>query len=206
VENFIIGLDLDGVCYDFDSIARYMLREWILSQGREVPERLLYPSTHWDSIRECVTEDDWYWLWTSGVAAGLFRYGNVVSGAVAGAQELAQLGQVVAITVRPVEAVHDTIVWLATMLDKAPLSGVLIHSHGQAKSQVVPTPSVYVDDAVHNALDVIENTDAPVILFDQPWNHGFEHNRVYRAHGWRDVVEAVTIISEKKEAMRHAGV
>jgi 5'(3')-deoxyribonucleotidase len=203
MDDFIIGLDLDGVCYHFDRTARYMLRQRIVSSGRIVPDDLLVPAAHWNSIRDCVTDDDWDWLWSDGVRAGLFRYGHVVGGSIEGIQALNNLGDVIVITARPKEAVHDTLVWLSTMFDKAPLSGVVIQSHGQKKSEVNPRPHVYIDDGVHNVNDILDNTKAPVILYQQPWNSGYPVNdwslagiRVYPAQDWNDVVRAVTAIKE----------
>jgi 5'(3')-deoxyribonucleotidase len=189
-KDFTIGLDLDGPCYHFDRTARYMLRKRILAYGDFATAKLLEEeSTTWNGIRDIVHPDDWAWLWTDGVKNGLFRYGHIVGGAIEGVQELSQIGDVVAITARPKQAVHDTIVWLATMFDKAPLSGLVIQSHGQRKSDVHPLPDVYVDDAAHNADDILDNTTSRVVLYDTPMNRRYPLNpRVFRALDWIDVV------------------
>jgi 5'(3')-deoxyribonucleotidase len=201
---YIIGLDIDGVCYHFERTARYMLRRKLSDEGREVPAALYEPSYSWNAIEENVSPEDWGWLWTAGVEAGLFRYGHVVGGAIEGVQALNELGDVVAITTRPKQAVHDTLVWLATMFDKAPLSGINILSHGQAKSEVRPQPNIYVDDGTHNLDDIVENTKPHVraVLFDQPWNQGYTHP--YRNHRWARAVgwaEVVRLVREAKEGV-----
>lgn len=196
--DFIIGLDLDGVCYHFDRTARYMLRRRISDRGELVPEELKHPSLHWNSIQEFVSECDWNWLWTEGVKEGLFRYGHVVGGSIEGVQALNKLGDVIAITARPKAAVHDTLVWLSTMFDRAPLAGIVIQSYGQKKSEVRPLPDVYIDDATHNAEDIVSNTTSRVVLFDAPYNTDYpERLRVTRARGWQEVVETVTKMKEE---------
>jgi hypothetical protein len=78
------------------------------------------------------------------------------------------------------------------MFDRVPLSGVVIQFNGQRKSQVFPKPHVYIDDAPHVAKDVLENTDAHVVLYDSSLNQDVEEGpRLRRAKGWRDVVDAV---------------
>jgi 5'(3')-deoxyribonucleotidase len=190
---FIIGLDLDGVCYHFDRTARYMLRRRLKAQGDFATANLLTDETAaWNGIQDVVPRSDWTWLWTDGIREGLFRYGHVVSGSIEGVQELAKIGEVVAITHRPKEAVHDTIVWLATMFDKAPLSGLVIQSHGQKKSDVRPLPAVYIDDAPHVADDILDNTASKVVLYDTAMNRHYpRHPRLFRALDWVDVVGIV---------------
>jgi len=192
VNDFLIGLDLDGVCYKWDETARYMLRQRIMAKGANPPAELFFPSQTYNSIQEIVSPGDWKWLWTGAISEGLYRYGHVVNGAIEGVRELSLLGDVVAITHRPQGAVHDTLAWLTFMFDKAPLAGVLIQSNGQDKSEAVPTPDVYVDDMPHVAEDVLLHTKSRVVLYDQPWNQGYEPgSRLIRAKDWVDVVTAV---------------
>lgn len=191
-----IGLDLDGVCYQFDSIARYMARRHMEEQGLIPPPALYAPSKNWGWIKACVPKETWRWLWTDAVHHGLFRYGHVVEGAIKGAQELTELGTVVAITARPQDAVHDTLAWLTLMFDRSPLAGIVIQSDGQKKSGVSPRPDVYIDDGPHNFDDLLYNTSSYVVQYVQPWNADYktsiEHaHRLIPATNWREVVEAV---------------
>lgn len=191
---FTIGLDCDGVCYAWEKTARYMLRGLLRSQGRDIPHELTVPSTHWDSVPESVTAEDWKWMWSEGVRNGLFRYGHCYPGAIEGAQALTELGDVMLITSRPKQAVHDTAAWIGFQFDKVPLAGIHILSHSEPKSQVSPAPNLFIDDAVHNLDDLLPNTKdhVRVILFDQPWNQGYEHELSHkwkRASGWPEAVE-----------------
>jgi hypothetical protein len=199
VDDFVIGLDLDGVCYHFDRTARYMLRRRIKERGDLVPERLNMVAEYWDWYRPVIREDDWEWLWDGAIKEGLYRYGHIVGGAIEGVQALNKLGDVVVITSRPKAAVHDTLVWLTTMFDKAPLAGLHILSQHQLKSSVRPLPNVFIDDADHNIQDIVKNTPKTVgvVIFDQPWNRGALHGtRIRRAYGW---AETVTLVEARKD-------
>jgi hypothetical protein len=195
---FVIGLDIDGVCYHWDRTARYMCRRWHTDRGLEVPEALFTDSTEWGTIEKAVPGECWDYLWSTATEDGLFRYGHVVGGAIEGVQALNKMGSVIAITSRPKNAVHDTMVWLSAMFDKAPLSGIVIQSFGQKKSEgIAPRPNIFIDDAMHNIDDLVENTKSfqRAVLFDRPWNQGYDHphlnSKWRRAVGWDQVVELV---------------
>jgi 5'(3')-deoxyribonucleotidase len=199
--NFTIGLDIDGVVYQWDKTARYMLRRRITERGDKVPEKLYHESDSWGTIEETTSCQDWRWLWNEAIDEGLYRYGHVVTGAIEGVRELSKLGNVVAITSRPSAAVHDTLVWLATFFDKSPLSGLVIQSNGQQKSEVIPRPNVLIDDGIHNVIDVTSNTnDMHAILFvnsaNADWRPTANLNRHWRAEGWPQTVKAVKMVKE----------
>jgi 5'(3')-deoxyribonucleotidase len=194
--DYTIGLDLDGCVYQWDKTARYMLRRRMEDRGEQPTDALYHASTSWDYIEENVSKEDWEWLWSSGTRQGLYRYGHVVSGAIEGVQGLANIGDVVVITARPKDAVNDTLTWLGTFFDKASLSGIVIQSNGQKKSQVEPVPDVYIDDGAHNLDDVLLNTDSLAIQFVQPWNAEYSPSlkaldRWHPALGWRNTVAVV---------------
>lgn len=199
---FLIGLDLDGVCYNFEKTARYMIRKRMESRGETPAPEMHQVSQNWDWISSHCPPEDWAWLWNEGAKHGLFRYGHAVHGAIDGVVELAKLGDIIAITARPKAAVHDTLAWLAMMFDQSPLAGVVIQSHDQKKSAVDPVPDVYIDDGVHNYADILENTNSWMIQFQQPWNNSYfvpfkYANRFLRAKGWAQTVECVKYTKNK---------
>jgi len=194
-----IGVDCDGVLYHWERTARYMLRRKLRREGRRPNPALDVPSDRWDYIRDVVEPEDWRWLWNKGVAEGLFRYGHVVGGSLEGMARLHAFGDLVIVTSRPAHAVKDTLAWLSLMTDKVDLRGIHILSDGQPKSTIVDLEGLdlLVDDGPHNAVDVAENTEASVILLDQPWNRandydGFRiedaYDEVERAFDWEGVV------------------
>lgn len=174
---YTIALDCDGVLYAWEKTARYMLRRKYALEGREIPPALYQPSAHWDAILGIVPTEDWKWLWSEGITQGLFRYGHGEPGFIEGAQALAELGDVILVTSRPKSATNDTLAWAHLMLNKVPLAGIRILSHSEPKSTVDPAPNLFIDDAIHNVDDIVDNTRSHVraILFDQPWNQGYEH-------------------------------
>lgn len=193
---FRIGVDCDGVLYHWDRTARYMLRRRLADSRRRIPPELHRPSTDWDMIQNVVEDQDWRWLWTEGVRLGLFRYGHVVGGSLEGLTALARLGDVIVVTSRLPGATKDTLAWLSLMTDKIELQGIYILSHGQPKSTVQPPLDVLVDDGLHNAEDMVQNTKTQVVLFNQPWNASRRiedeyPDQVTRAYGWDDVVRIV---------------
>jgi 5'(3')-deoxyribonucleotidase len=195
-----IGLDLDGVCYEWSATAQYMIRERMVARGAVPPAELWETPKYWDWIENYTPAEDWAWLWSRGIEEGLYRYGHCVKGAIGGAQAISKLGDTTIITARPKAAVHDTMAWLELMFNRVPLAGVVIQSDGQKKSEV--ECDVYIDDAKHNLEDLLDNTDAMVIQFVQPWNEDFEPrsllqtSRLFRAYNWREVVTYVKNLKE----------
>jgi 5'(3')-deoxyribonucleotidase len=196
-----IGLDLDGVCYQWSATAQYMLRERMLARGETPPVELFQEPEYWDWIEDYTSPEDWSWLWSGAIEEGLYRYGHVVKGAIEGAQAISKLGETTVITARPKAAVHDTMAWLELMFNRVPLAGVVIQSDGQKKSEV-PGIDVYIDDAKHNLEELLDNTEAAVIQFVQPWNEDFEPRdtfsatRLFRAYNWREVVTQIEWLKE----------
>jgi 5'(3')-deoxyribonucleotidase len=185
-----IGLDLDGVCYQWEKTARYMLRQRIVGRGDVCPGPLLVESLHWDHIQENVEKRDWEWLWDEGVKQGLFRYGHVVSGSIEGTTQLAALGDVFIVTARPKAAYGDTLAWLAFMFDKVPIAGVHFTS-----DKLSANADIYVDDHLDNVQSLLGNNKA-CVLFDRAWNRrqvlmDDEPPFFERAATWRGVVDAV---------------
>ncbi len=193
-----IGVDCDGVLYHWERTARYMIRREMNEIGDPIPDELYRSSTHWDMIKNVIEPYYWTWLWTDAVRHGLFRYGHVIGGSLEGMRALDSLGKIFIVTSRPPAAVKDTIAWLSLMTDKVDLSGIHILTDGQNKSSIMDLEAldVLIDDGLHNIDDVALN-DHAAIIFDQPWNQikledQFDH--VYRAYGWREVVETVAMM------------
>lgn len=173
-----VAVDLDGVCYEFERTARYMLREYRGAIG------LIHESEHWDWIKHRTSDADWRWLWSDGVQLGLFRYGHCVAGSIIGLMRLSQSHELLAVTHRPQTAVPDTLAWLA--YNKVPWSAVHILSDGEPKSGI--SADILIDDKAENVLDWAEDGRG-AILFDQPWNCSLAASpRIQRVFGWKGVM------------------
>lgn len=165
-------LDADGVMYEWDRTARYMLREVLPnSPYADRAHPLFEESKHWNWVQEHIEPKHWRWLWKEGVALGLFRHGHLYPGTVKAVRKLATLGELTLITSRPKTAVGDTLAWAA--YNQFPISDIRILSSGEKKSSVRPHCDIYLDDRVENVLDLAGNTDAVVCLWRRPWNSYF---------------------------------
>lgn len=166
-----IGLDIDGVMYKWDKTARYMLREVLPDSPyrSSLQKDLHIESPTWDYIQDTVSKEHWDWLWTEGVRLGLFRYGHLYPGTIQAVRALAEIGEVVAITHRPKQAVNDTLDWLS--FQRFPLSGVHLLTNGESKASIYC--DVYLDDKTGNVVDLFKNTCADVFLMRRPWNMDF---------------------------------
>lgn len=198
-----IGVDLDGVLYNWEKTARYMLREY---KGHSRYGPMGFPTTSWNYIEEHAGTQDWNWLWKEGVELGLFRYGHVITGAQSAVRALREAGHAVeVVTHRPANAVPDTIAWLG--LFQKPEAGVVfdgIHilTNGQRKSTV--GVEVLIDDKPSNIEDVVGHGKRG-ILFSQPWNTGAKPAGSLRAKDWPHVVELVEEMNGWSNVSGHDG-
>jgi uncharacterized HAD superfamily protein len=165
-----IGLDIDGVMYQWDRTARYMLREVLPDSPYK--EILKDESKSWDWIKGQIAPEHWRWLWNEGIKLGLFRYGNLYSGTIQAIRLLAKKNDVILITHRPQKAVTDTLAWLG-LLD-LPLAGLHLLTNMEPKSGVRPECDIYLDDKPENIEDLWLNTDGHVCLMRRPWNEHFQ--------------------------------
>lgn len=183
-----IVVDLDGVCYEFDKTARYMLRTYRGCTGMKLDAQ------YWDDIKDRVTKRDWQWLWSEGVQLGLFRYGHMVQGARVGLTSLSASGhEIIFATHRPKSAVQDTVDWLSLYMKDIPYTGLHFLTNGEDKHSI--DADLLIDDKPENVVNWYYFTDRKgAILFDRPWNRELESgfdNGLYIAKGWHEVVKVV---------------
>lgn len=195
-----IGVDIDGVCYQWDKTARYMLREILPMSPYTKDGPLGQPSAHWDHIQEMVVPEHWDWLWTEGVKLGLFRHGHLFPGTIEAIRKLSELGDVVAITHRPKSAVMDTLAWLA--FQDLPLAGLHLLTGQEPKSTVKPECDIYIDDKFLNCVDLANNTNCrAVICMMRQWSFPTRHVDIHTRgviHMARDWPTAIDKIQEVK--------
>lgn len=184
-----IGVDIDGVLYQWTKTARFLLREVLPNSPYTKDGPLGQECDSWNHIKQNVKPEHYRWLWKEGVELGLFRHGDVVAGSVVGMRELAKDHDLIVITHRPKSAVNDTLAWLAFQQWK--LAGVHILTEQQPKSSVRDC-DIYVDDKPENVDDLWLNTDAQLVcLFDQPWNQSYKDGAVMRVKNWPELIERI---------------
>ena len=191
-----IGVDLDGVCYQWDKTARYMLREILPASPYAKDGPLGVESTSWDYIEQNVAKGDWKWLWKQGVELGLFRHGHLYPGTIKALRALDKIGNVVAVTSRPEKAIEDTMAWIA--FHKLPLREVVV-LHGGRKSETREC-AMYLDDKPENCTDLVEGwPESYICLMDRPWNQGTSPHGVSRIVTWDDYVSIAKALKERRK-------
>lgn len=186
-----IAIDCDGVLYEWEKTARYMLREIRGCGG------LFHASDNWDTIMNSVPEEDWRWLWTEGVRLGLFRHGHLVQGSIIGVRALRDAGhELYLVTHRPKSAVRDTTAWLELHFgseDPYPWSGLHILSNQESKTMV--DADLLIDDKPEN-ISEWQASGREGILFSRPWNRDYRR-ATWIANGWDHAVSLVALAEPK---------
>lgn len=208
-----IGLDIDGVMYQWSRTARKILRDELPNDlgvepvyTQEGP--LGRESDNWDYISQNVDPEHWKWLWDRGVSEyGLFRYGFYYKDTPQAIRKLADYGDIILITHRPKTAVKDTLDWITYFFRPLPLHGVHLLTSQEPKSGVKPECDIYLDDKPENIDDLAENTSAKcVALMDREWNQHYkmpwtpcENGRspIIRVKSWDQFIRAARIVSEE---------
>ena len=189
----IWGIDLDGIVYKWGETARFLLNHRF---GLKLGE-----STHWDYLKENITEEQWDWLWDDGIINhGLFRSGHIYTGSLEALDKLSKIGNIIIITSRPEIARADTLHWLA--FHRIPASHIVMLHNGEPKSSVRPHCDMYVDDNVENCIDLYAHTKGEVLMWDRPWNRGWqekivsEPSNIKVVDSWSDVYTRALNISD----------
>jgi 5'(3')-deoxyribonucleotidase len=179
--------------YHFQKTACYMLNS-------QKGYNLKYEDwSGWNWPKTVVTNNDWQWLWTAGVRAGLFRYGHLYRGTIEAVRNLSNFADIVVITSRPRDAVQDTLDWIAYL--NLPIREIHILSDKQLKSSV-PHCDLYVDDKPENIDDYQENTEGLALLWTRPWNVKVEGWKTFddpyiRVDSWKEVVYNATRLHDQ---------
>jgi 5'-nucleotidase len=179
-----IGIDLDGVCYDFTNSLRYYLVEY---EG--FWEEDLTPSTCWDfyQVDWGLTFDEYKKYTDEGVDAGVvFLYGDTLPGAIDGLLSLKQAGHTLhACTNRffGTKAKENTMKWL----ERTGLNNIF-DTVTFSKDKTIINVDVFIDDYVGN-YEELDAAGVDVVLLTQPWN---EHKQdAVRVPSWGDFVAYV---------------
>lgn len=161
------GLDLDGVLADWHGAARFLLSHyWHLDLP---PVEQLFRT--WDGHLEYITPEQEQWLWTEGVALGVFRHLKVCKGAIEFCRRLDKLADIVIITKRPKPALQDTLDWLS--FHRIPATEVHILADDQSKADI--SVDVALDDGPDNILDYLQDRRTLPLLWLRPWNAHLEY-------------------------------
>jgi 5'-nucleotidase len=183
MSDFVLGVDLDGVCADHANAFRRAV-----AADRGIDEAELEPQQSWDFAEWGLDRDDFERLHRQAVVEHrMFRTMPAVPGAAETLWRLSDAGVWIRLITHRLftnfghaVAVADTVAWL----DEHSIPYRDLCFLGD-KPQV--EAHAYVDDAPHN-VESLRGTGAPVLVFSQPYN---AHLEGPRAAGWAEVEEWV---------------
>lgn len=156
-----IGLDLDGVIYQFDKTAQYMIAK---HRGLRLREHQDWDHTqYWRGVDRA----EWDWLWKEEQTDALFRHGHLYRGSIEFVQDLNELGQIVIVTKRPITADAVTHEWLSFHFPSV-YRDLEVHIL-QAGSKSEVEVDVLIDDLDRNTAGA-KALGRYAILMDRPWN------------------------------------
>jgi 5'(3')-deoxyribonucleotidase len=182
-----IGIDLDGVCYDFtESLRTYLI------EHRDFAKEALPDTTTWNFF-----EDDWNMdletylgLFADGVDAGVvFLHGPPHEGCVEVLEKLRADGHRLNIVTHRMSAgtkpVHNTIDWLQR--EGIPFDGLTFDS-----DKTVVNNDIFIEDNVDNFLS-LEHAGVRSFIMDRPWNQYLDTK--YRVYSWYEFYSRVDAIN-----------
>lgn len=188
-----IGIDLDGVCYDFTG----NLRKWCVDSGRYTIDQLQGgghddPDSSWNFFKDC-------WNWTTkefltncddAVNDGyLFRHGEPFPGTKNAFSAIHEHGHSIHIVTNRSFgdlSPQNTIEWLHE--HDLPYDSITF-----AADKTVVNLDLMIDDYEKNFIDMT-NHGVRVYLQDRPWNRHVETS--LRVHTWDDFLAEVLLADE----------
>lgn len=186
-----IGVDVDGVCYDFISALRKYINETTGKPLHEMPD-----AKCWDFFEEqwSIDASQYVKLVTDGVSDGkLFWNGDIYPGCLKAISKLKDMGhEIVFITARKfhgIEAICEqaTISWIEK--NRLPYNKIIVDNDKTGYDL-----DILIDDSPNQIENHVLHGEHAVV-FDQPWNTEIKYcDRVY---GWDHVVTYVEKYFEK---------
>jgi len=182
-DEFVLGVDLDGVCADYTSAFRAVVAaEW------DVPEDSLTTEVSWDFVEWGLDRDRFLDLHRAGVQQHrMFRDMPAIEGASDALWRLSVAGVWLRIITHRLVTnwghqtiVSDTVEWLD--LRRIPYRDLCFLGR-KPEAQA----DAYVEDAPHN-IEALRASGNTVIVFDQPYNRDLPGPR---ARTWEEVEEHV---------------
>jgi len=191
--DFVLGVDLDGVCADHALAFRD-----VVAAERGVDPETLPPQQSWNFHEWGLTDDDFDELHRRAILEHrMFATMPAIDGVAEALWRLSDAGVWIRLITHRLYAnfghavaVADTVTWLDQV-------GIPYRDLCFLGRKPEVQADAYVDDAPHNIVE-LRRAGNPVIIFDQPYNRHLdaEHEAAggvdpLRAHSWADVEELV---------------
>ena len=192
--DFVLGVDLDGVCADYNSGFRD-----VVAHDRGVDPQTLPMPTEWGFHHWGIDDMEFARLHKLAVSEKrMLRHLPLIEGCADALWRLSDLGAWIRIITHRLyvnwghaAAVSDTVAWLDD--NRIPYRDICFLG---AKPQV--EADAYIDDAPHN-IAALREAGNTVIIFDQAYNR---HLDGLRAKTWPDVEEIVSELASRKGAVQ----
>lgn len=193
-EHIRLGLDLDGVIYDFFS----EFRELIAAE-RNVSIDQLPETTNWHFYEDWGMSFEEYSEKVSRFASEgkIFASGNMYDGAIEATRRLKEMGyHIVIITARDVDedvntlrtVISNTRAWLDA--NDITYDELIVNN-----DKTIHDLSILIDDSIANIEKFIESGSGVTYIFDRPWNQG--NNFYSRLSGWEEVCTEMQSIQDQ---------
>jgi uncharacterized HAD superfamily protein len=176
VSRLRVGLDLDGVLYNWERTIREMIEARFSIRLRE--------STGYDYIKEGVPAESWASLWQEPALQEMFTSGFSYYDGLFAARKIQETDDLVILTRRPREARRYTHSWLMHRLIH-PME-VIHFTDGRPKSSVYC--DLYVDDSGHE-VEELASAGRTVLIPDRTWNQDCAAGT--RFTSWATVLDAI---------------
>lgn len=190
-KELVLGLDLDGVVFDYVTAARSYFSRFL-----SVPESEFHDPQHWSFVQSgwpLKSENHYVELHSAAVTAGMFTNMPLIEGASENLWRLSDAGVYIRVVTHRLIAngtharsAGDTI----TALDNASIPYRDLTFVGDKPAVGA---DVYIDDAPHN-VENLRNAGNYVIVFDQPYNR---HIDGPRARNWKEAYKLVRDYAQK---------
>jgi len=193
--DFVLAVDLDGVCGDHSRAFRE-----VVARDRGVDPATLPPQRTWNFTEWGLTDDEFNRLHREAVLTHrIFRTMPAIPGCAAALWRLSDAGVWIRIVTHRLYtnwghavAVADTVAWLDD-------NGIPYRDLCFLGQKPHVEADVYVDDAPHN-VEALRAAGAVTIVFDQPYNRELEDPR---ARSWTEVEDLVlALLAERGTAVQ----
>jgi len=178
---FVLGVDLDGVCADYYPFMRRVVAEWL---GREVES--LPTEVGWDMLEWGVQPGEFHKVHRFAVVQrNLFREMGMIPGAGPALRRLSDLGIRIRIITHRLVIEHFHQIAVAQTVEWLDRHGIPYWDLCFMGEKGAVNADLYVEDSPSN-IEALRRDDRDVIVFSHSANRHLDVAADSRAHGWEE--------------------
>jgi len=188
-----IGVDIDEICVEF---AKGYLMKYNEKYGRISSFENLFSYNLWEPLE--LTKQEAVDLADEFYESDYFQNIQILDGAKESLTELAKDNEITFITSRPIKLKGKTESFIKSNFPE--FSFKLIFSNDFFSQGNLSKAEICLEEGI--SLLIEDNKDysvscadkgVKVILFDKPWNKGFEYENITRVKGWKEALEVLSL-------------